>query len=91
MDGQGLVAVVSKEDLPNDVLKFFETQADLGERYFPKPSYLGFRYGGRCFKMRAASFCEISMDGSALLFFSINHWVYILFMGSYDWTNPRDI
>jgi hypothetical protein len=91
MDGDGLVAVDSKEDLPTDVLKFFESQADLGERYFPRPSALGIHYGGRCFKMQASSFCEINMDGGALLFFSTNHWVYVLFLGAFTWSNPVNL
>ena len=91
MDGEGLVTVDSKEDLPTDVLKFFETQADLGERYFPKPSASGYWYGGRCFKMQASSFCEINMDGGALLFFSTNHWVYVLFLGAYNFQNPSSL
>ncbi len=91
MEGDGLVTVQSKEDLPADVLRFFETQVDFLKRnFFPEP-HGKFSYGGRCFKLDPLSFCEIDMDGGALVFFSSDGCVYYLFLGSYNYLNPEEL
>jgi hypothetical protein len=93
MEGDGLVVVHSKEELPADALRFFETQVDFSRmNYFSiTNSILKIPHGSRCFKMSPLSFCEINMDGAALVFFSSDGYVYYLFLGCYGYMNPEHL
>jgi hypothetical protein len=81
-----MTKIKTKEELPPDVLAFFESQVDLSDsRYWPDKNLPTWAiYGGRIYKLPQKKFTRISMDGGALMMLSSDGSLYVLFLGSYN-------